>query len=152
MSRSSFSSCTTFEARSGAAVDGPLIDPIVEGTDTPFALGISISEGIMGDANGERPLSDISVLDDSAPGELVVFHPKNDVILFPGVFGGCFRSAELRMFREPESTRIGGGRFDGGCNAMVSERLWRGGGGGLRTGMTGSLERREWNGVPFAKR
>lgn len=67
-------------------------------------------------------MSLISVLVDSAPGDDAVFQPKKDVILFPGVLGGLFVSAE------PEgilggSILSGGGRFEGGCKAMVSDRL-----------------------------
>jgi hypothetical protein len=47
---------------------------------------------------GERPKSEISVLEDSPPGEVAVcpafpafpafpFQPKKELILFPGVFG-----------------------------------------------------------------
>lgn len=89
------------------------------GTDlVPFWLGINIGEGI-----GDLPESEISVLDDSAPGDCAVFQPKKDVILFPGVFG-CFESTELPdILRFPESTRIGEGLFERGCNPIVSARL-----------------------------
>lgn len=60
------------------------IDPGIE--------ALVLKEGILadcgsGEGNGDRPLSLISVLLDSAEGDVVVFQPKNDVILFPGVFG-----------------------------------------------------------------
>lgn len=48
----------------------------------------------MDEPYGERPSSEISVLEDSAPGDGADFQPKNEVILFPGVFG-CFESVEL---------------------------------------------------------
>lgn len=62
-----------------------------------------------GEGNGERPLSLISVLVDSAPGDEVVFHPKNEVILLPGVFG-CL-SPGLGIADRLESICRGGGRL-----------------------------------------
>lgn len=99
----------------------------------------------MGEASGERPPSEISVLEDSAPGEVTgPFHPKKELILFPGVFGWfCFNSKEVAdAFRAPaESIRSGGGRLGGGCNAMA--------GGEGRTGMKGSLTSRLCRGFSF---
>jgi hypothetical protein len=94
-----------------------------------------------GEGNGDRPLSLISVLDDSAPGEVVVFQPKKDVILFPGVLGSF--SPGLGIVGRLASMCRGGGRLWGGCKAIVSDLLWFTGGGDLSTGMMGSLERRE---------
>lgn len=79
----------------------------------------------MGDASGERPPSEISVLEDSAPGEVTgAFQPKRLLILFPGVLGFCFNSRELAdTLRAPaESIRRGGGRLlllAGGCRAIA---------------------------------
>lgn len=107
----------------------------------------------MGDGSGDgAPLSEISVLVDSPPGEEAVFQPKKEVILFPGVLG-CFVSIEPEdVF---ESTRSGGGRlFVGGCRAIVTDLLcsfctW------VLDGLNcdddracGSLARRTWFGRP----
>jgi hypothetical protein len=62
-----------------------------------------------GEGNGDRPMSLISVLVDSAPGDEVVFHPKNEVILLPGVFGSL--SPGLGMADRLASTCRGGGRL-----------------------------------------
>lgn len=64
---------------------------VVAGVIEKEALG---NEGGMGDGNGERPPSEISVLEDSAPGEVAPFQPKKELILFPGVLG-FLESAEL---------------------------------------------------------
>jgi hypothetical protein len=74
-----------------------------------------------GEGNGDRPVSLISVLVDSAPGDEVVFHPKNEVILLPGVFG-CL-SPGLGIADRPASICRGGGRLRGGCKAIVSDLL-----------------------------
>lgn len=83
------------------------------------ALG---KDGGMGEANGDRPASEISVLEDSAPGEVGPFQPKKELIFLPGVLGCCLESKELAdEFRAPaESIRRGGGRlFSGGCRAIA---------------------------------
>lgn len=46
-------------------------------------------DAIIGDGIGDKTESEISVLIDSAPGDVALFHPKNDVILLPGVLGSC---------------------------------------------------------------
>ena len=114
-------------------------------------------EGGMGDdASGDRPPSEISVLEDSAPGEVTgAFQPKKLLILFPGVLGSCcFESNELAdAFRAPaESIRRGGGRLEGGCRAIAvwEEAMVAGGEGDEgRTGINGSLTRRLCRRVPF---
>lgn len=99
------------------------------------------------------------MLEDSPPGDVAVllcpgaaFQPKKELILFPGVFG-CLGSPAIDIDIDRESTSIcsGGGRFIGGCNAiLVARREDRFvGGGDLRTGMNGSLSRRLCRGVPF---
>ena len=118
----------------------------------------------MGDeASGDRPPSEISVLEDSAPGEVTgAFQPKKLLILFPGVRGSCcFESNELAdALRAPaESIRRGGGRLVGGCRAIAvweeamvagGEAMVAGGEGEEgRTGINGSLTRRLCRGVPF---
>lgn len=124
-------------------------DPGLKGT---FANG-GIGEGI-----ADRPESEISVLDDSPPGDVVVllfaaFQPKKELILLPGVLG-CLGSPEpIDIDIERGSTSIcsGGGLFIGACTAMlVARRDDRFvGGGDLRTGINGSLSRRLCRGVPF---
>jgi hypothetical protein len=55
----------------------------------------TFANGGMGEGMVDRPESEISVLDDSPPGEVAVllllfaaaFQPKNELILFPGVLG-----------------------------------------------------------------
>lgn len=106
----------------------------------------------------DRPESEISVLDDSPPGDVAVllfaaFQPKKELILFPGVFGCLGSPAPIDIDTERGSTSIcnGGGLLIGGCNAiLVARRDDRFvGGGDLRTGMNGSLSRRLCRGVPF---
>lgn len=112
----------------------------------PGAL-FGIDEGI-GDT-GERLVSETSVLVDSAPGDEAALQPKKELILPPGVLG-CFESVELADIARPlESIWSGGGRFDGGCRAI----LLSGGspaGGESSTGIKGSLARRLWRGVASA--
>ena len=57
-------------------------------------LGI---DGGIGDGSGDRPPSDISVLEDSPPGDVAALHPKKELILFPGVFGcrGSFTGVDM---------------------------------------------------------
>lgn len=62
---------------------------------------------MIGEMRGERP-SDISVLEDSAPGEAEDFHPKKLVILLPGVLGP-FVSIELVVKDLVSSSGRGGG-------------------------------------------
>lgn len=109
-------------------------------------------EGCMGDGRGEgAPFSEISVLDDSAPGEELDFQPKKEVILLPGVLG-CFASIE--PVDALESTRSGGGGlFVGGCRAIVTDLLcsfcaWvlDDAFAGEYECVWGSLERRTWFG------
>lgn len=82
-------------------------------------------EGTSGDGNGEWPLSDISVLDESPPGD-EFFQLKKDVSLLPGVRGCLMVAGESWMSvvereRWAGKTRRGGGFFEG-CNAIVTER------------------------------
>lgn len=103
-------------------------------------------EAGIGEGTGERPVSEISVLEDSAPGEDVVArHPKKELILFAGVFG-CLESPDED--RLGESICSGGGRREGRCKAMVVGRLGRNA-GDLRMGTNGSLTRRLCRDVPF---
>lgn len=151
ISRSSFSRSASFDAdpasrtlallreglRAGNRVGSN--GTVVAGLMEKEALGI---EGGIGDGRGDRPESEISVLEDSALGDVVTaFQPKKELILFPGVLG-CFESKE-----PAESMRKGGGRLVDGRNAIVWARLWPG--GELSTGMNGSLTRRLCTGVPF---
>jgi hypothetical protein len=130
----------------GLAVGSKGID--VDGVMEYEVLGI---DGGIGDGSGDRPVSEISVLEDSAPGDVVVaLQPKKELILFPGVFGwrGSFTGKD--MLRALESMCKGGGRFVGGCKAIVLGRLWcEEEVGEGRTGMNGSLTRRLCTGVPF---
>lgn len=101
----------------------------------------------------ERPPSEISVLDDSPPGEEAEFpfQPKKELILFPGVFGWR-GSTPMGMDRSFKSIYKGGGRLVGGCKAILEARRWVPvGGGEVRTGIKGSLTRRlcSEEGVPF---
>ena len=114
----------------GGARDGVLIALLA--LDVSMAAGIDRIEdmdccvdGTIGEGRGDGALvSDISVLDDSAPGDEVDFHPKKEVILLPGVLG-CFASIEPEdPLRKLESTRSGGGGLlKGGCRAIVTDRL-----------------------------
>jgi hypothetical protein len=58
----------------------------------------TLAKGGMGEYNEDRPPSDISVLDDSPPGDVAVgafvlpFQPKKELIFLPGVLG-CRGSA-----------------------------------------------------------
>lgn len=76
---------------------------------------------------GDSTESDISVLLESAPGDEEDFQPKNEVILLPGVFGVLLNSFDPFDRVREESTRRGGGRlggaWEGGCSAMVKDRL-----------------------------
>lgn len=121
---------------------------VVEGVIEKEALGRDCG---MGDGNGDRPVSEISVLDESAPGEEDwARQPKKLLILFAGVFGGCCWCLESMAACMPrtESMCSGGGRLEGRCKAMVAALLWMIG-GDFRTGTKGSLTRRLWTGVPF---
>ena len=103
-------------------------------------------EAGIGEGTGERPDSEISVLEDSAPGEEVVArHPKKELILFAGVFG-CLESPDED--RLGESICRGGGRREGKFKAMVVGRLGRKA-GDFRMGTKGSLTRRLCKDVPF---
>ena len=102
----------------------------------------------MGECSGDRPASEISVLDDSPPGEEAARKPKKELILWPGVLG-CLASATLLDMDQPVAAMCrGGGRceLEGGCKPMVVALL---GVEERRTGMKGSLTRRLCTGVPF---
>jgi hypothetical protein len=113
----------------------------------------TFANGGIGEGMVDRPESEISVLEDSAPGDVAVlllfaaFQPKNELILFPGVFGFLGSVALIDIDRGSTSICRGGGRFIGRCNAILVAR--RVGGGDLRTGMNGSLSRRLCKGVPI---
>jgi hypothetical protein len=157
ISRSSFSRSASLEADAASRILALLREglragtrvgsngTVVEGVMEKDAVGI---EGGIGDGRGDRPESEISVLEDSALGDVVTaFQPKKELILFPGVLG-CFESKELADAVRPlDSMCNGGGRLDDRRNAIVWARLWPG--GELSTGMNGSLTRRLCNGVPF---
>jgi hypothetical protein len=84
----------------------------------------TLARGGMGEGIGDRPPSEISVLEDSAPGDVAVlaFQPKKELILFPGVLG-CLGSAwPMDMDRGSTSICKGGGRFMGGCKAILVAR------------------------------
>jgi hypothetical protein len=151
ISRSSFSNCKALDPRSGSRKLLPR-EPILAGTGRAFPLGpsnaggdgLGVNAGFgygceSGEGNVDRPVSLTSALDDSAPGELTVFHPKNEVILLPGVLD-CFESIEPEddMIRKPFSKLSGGGLLPD-FTVIVSD-----------TAMEGSLTRREWTDIPFA--
>lgn len=89
------------------------------------------------------------MLEDSPPGDVAVFQPKKELILPPGVFGCRGSFTLLGMPRALGSMCSGGGRFCGGCKAIVLARLWFEDAGEGRTGINGSLTRRLCSGVPF---
>lgn len=107
----------------------------------------TFARGGIGEGIGERPPSEISVLDESPPGELAVFpfHPKKELILLPGVLG-CPMDSDRRL----SISICRGGRFMGGCKAILETRRPVEG-GEVRIGIKGSLTRRLWReeGVPF---
>jgi hypothetical protein len=116
----------------------------------------TFANGGMGEGIADRPESEISVLDDSPPGDVTVllfaaFQPKKELILFPDVFGCLGSPAPIDIDIERESTSIcrGGGLCIGICNAILVARRDNRfvGGGELRTGMNGSLSRRLCRGV-----
>jgi hypothetical protein len=111
----------------------------------------TFARGGIGEGMGERPPSEISVLDESPPGELAVFpfHPKKELILLPGVLG-CRGSGPMDNDRRLSISICRGGRLMGGCKAILETRRLVGG-GEARTGIKGSLTRRLWReeGVPF---
>jgi hypothetical protein len=80
-------------------------------------------DGGIGEGSGDRPPSEISVLEDSAPGDVAALQPKKELILFPGVLGCRGSFPPLDILRAFESMCRGGGRFVGGCKAMVVARL-----------------------------
>lgn len=47
----------------------------------------TLARGTIGEGPGDLPLSETSVLEDSAPGEVVAFQPKKELILPPGFLG-----------------------------------------------------------------
>ena len=97
---------------------GGLVPSAVE---TPFRVEYAevCGELAKGEGPGDRPVSDISVLAESALGEAARFQPKNDETLPPGVIG-FFESFAASDFAEfAESTRRGGG-LEPGLSAMVS--------------------------------
>lgn len=55
-------------------------------------IGTLAKGGIGDDGIGDRPPSEISVLEESAPGDVAAFQPKKELILLPGVLG-CRGSA-----------------------------------------------------------
>lgn len=129
---------------------------VLESYGEPGLKG-TFANGGMGEGIADRPESEISVLDDSPPGDVAAllfaaFQPKKELILFPGAFEYLGSPAPIDIDTERGSTSIcSGGLFIGACNAMLVARRDNRfvGGGELRTGMNGSLSRRLCRGVPF---
>lgn len=123
---------------------------VVDGVIEKDALG---SDGGMGDGIGDRPDSEISVLEDSAPGEeLPARHPKKELILLPGVFG-CLLSpiVDEVPVRRGGSICSGAGPFDGRCRAIVVARFGFVA-GDIRLWTKDSLTRRLCTRVAFVNR
>ena len=74
-----------------------------------------------GDGSGERPLSEASVVVESVPGDALCFHPKNEVILLPGVCG-FLPSFEFCEKDRPGKVSIRKGGGLEGINAIVFDR------------------------------